>query len=214
MMSLASNLRVRRVRLDLSQKELAKRAGVSQQLIHALETGAIRSTKFVKEIAMALGCAATDLDAKHGVMGELGGSTNEFDRRHGDLPVFAAVETDRGSVAISDVAIDFITKPFPLMNVRGGYGILVAANFMYPEFEPGDYALVNPHIPPIPNTSCIFYREDADGTIGTIRRLTSVTPEEWHVKSWNPPPHEGETNSLPRDVWQKCHRIVGRYFRR
>lgn len=46
----------------LSQKELAKRAGVSQQLIGEIEASRTRSTKAIYKIARALGTAANLLD--------------------------------------------------------------------------------------------------------------------------------------------------------
>lgn len=216
MSSLAINLRTRRARLELTQKDLANRAGVSQQLIHSLETGVIRSTKFVKEIALALGCAITDLDPKYGGVNDYGESSADLDGRHGDLPIYNAAEVEDGMVVIPDVPFDYITRPFPLQNVRGGYGVLVALNLMYPEFDVGDYVLVNPHLPPVPNTSCLFYSETTEGTVGRIRRLVAVTTEHWEVMCWNlqTPQSEPSPDKLLRGKWKKCHRIVGRYVRR
>jgi transcriptional regulator with XRE-family HTH domain len=213
-MSLADNIRVRRAQLDLTQKELAVRAGVSQQLVHALEAGTTRSTKFIKEIALALGCDVSQIDPRHGAVNQFEEPVRSSETRHQDLPIYAAAETDRGVVVIPDQPIDFIPRPFPLLNVRGGYGVLVAADFMRPEFEIGDYALVNPHIPAITDTTCLLYQATDKGTVGRIRRLTQVTPTDWHVKAWNPHSKEDESAILPRDIWHQCHRIVGRYFRR
>jgi transcriptional regulator with XRE-family HTH domain len=213
-MSLADNIRVRRAQLDLTQKELAARAGVSQQLVHALEAGTTRSTKFIKEIALALGCDVSHIDPKFSTVNQFEEPLRAAEKRYQDLPIYAAAETDRGIVVIPDQPIDFIPRPFPLMNVRGGYGVLVAADFMSPEFEPGDYALVNPHVPPIVDTTCLLYQETDKGTVGRIRRLTHISPNEWHVKAWNPLSKEDELAILSRDTWHQCHRIVGRYFRR
>jgi transcriptional regulator with XRE-family HTH domain len=213
-MSLADNIRVRRVQLDLTQKELAVRAGVSQQLVHALEAGTTRSTKFIREIALALGCDVSHIDPRYSKGNQFEEPLRAAEARYQDLPIYAAAETDRGIVVIPDQPIDFIPRPFPLMNVRGGYGVLVAADFMRPEFEPGDYALVNPHIPPIMDTTCVLYQETDKGTVGRIRRISLITPNEWHAKAWNPQSKDDELAILPRAIWHQCHRIVGRYFRR
>ena len=213
-MSLASNIRTRRAFLNWSQKELAQRAGVSQQLINALEGERVRSSKFIREISIALGCTIADLDPNYGVVDESGNSIVNAAGRHGDLPIFGATEAAVGSVIVSDEAIDFINRPDPLLQVRGGYGIIVANSFMFPEFDLGDFALVNPHLPPIPNTTCIFYSEEKEKTIGRIRRLLSVSPTGWNVEAWNPPEGFDATVELPRETWQKCHRVVGRFFRR
>jgi transcriptional regulator with XRE-family HTH domain len=213
-MSLANNVRMRRARLNWSQKELAAKAGVSQQLINAMENGAVRSTKFINEIALALGCSIADLDPKYGSSVELGDSVIDLDGRHGELPIFGAAEAAVGSVIVTMEPIDFIDRPAPLENVRGGYGLIVANDFMFPEFEIGDFALVNPHLPPIPNSSCLIYSEEKNGTIARLRRLTHITPTEWHVKAWNPPEDYPQETVLPRASWLKCHRVVGRYNRR
>lgn len=213
-MSLAANIRTRRAFLNWSQKELAQRAGVSQQLINALEAERVRSSKFIREIAMALGCAISDLDSSYGVMAEDGGSIVNAAGRLGDLPIFGASEADVGSVVVSEESIDFIDRPEPLLNVRGGYGVIVANNFMFPEYEVGDFALVNPHLPPVPDTTCIFYSDNKDQTIGRIRRLLTIAPDRWTVKAWQPAEGFEAVTELPRDSWQKCHRLVGRYCRR
>jgi transcriptional regulator with XRE-family HTH domain len=213
-MSLAANIRTRRAFLNWSQKELAQRAGVSQQLINALEAERVRSSKFIREIAMALGCAISDLDPSYSAMAEDGGSIVNASGRHGDLPIFGASEADVGSVFISEESIDFIDRPEPLMNVRGGYGVIVANSFMFPEYEVGDFALVNPHLPPVPDTTCIFYSDSKEQTIGRIRRLLTIASDRWTVKAWQPAEGFEAVTELPRDTWQKCHRLVGRYCRR
>jgi transcriptional regulator with XRE-family HTH domain len=213
-MSLASNIRTRRAQLNWSQKELAAKAGVSQQLINALENGSVRSSKFIHEIALALGCAIADLDPKYGTTIDHGSSIIDRDGRHGELPIFSAAEAAVGSVVVSMEPVDFIDRPAPLENVRGGYGLIVASNFMFPEFETGDFALVNPHLPPLPETTCLFYSEEKNGTLAKLRRLIQITPSDWYVKAWNPPEGIEVEKILPRATWLKCHRVVGRYYRR
>lgn len=210
-MSLAANIRTRRAFQNWSQKELAKRAGVSQQLINALETERVRSSKFMKDIATALGCSITDLDANYGVMAEDGASITNLSGRHGELPIFGASAVDVETVLVSDESVDVINRPEPLLNVKGGYGIIVANNFMFPEYETGDFALINPHLPPVPETTCIFYSEIDGKTFGRIRRLQIITPEHWTVRAWHPADGFPSVTELPRSVWQKCHRVVGRY---
>jgi transcriptional regulator with XRE-family HTH domain len=51
-----------RAAADMSQGEVGKRAGVSQQLIGEIERGATRSTKAIYRIAKALDVKAYELD--------------------------------------------------------------------------------------------------------------------------------------------------------
>jgi transcriptional regulator with XRE-family HTH domain len=213
-MSLAANIRSRRTLQNWSQKELAQRAGVSQQLINALEAERVRSSKFIRDIAAALGCSLSDLEPSYGGMAEDTRTIIGADGRSGELPIFAATQTDAGSVVVSDQSIDFIDRPQPLLNVRGGYGLIVADNIMFPEYEIGDFALVNPHLPPVPDTTCIFYSDSTELKFARTRRLLNITADCWHVKAWQPADGIEAIAELKRDIWQRCHRIIGRYCRR
>ncbi|PJJ86823.1 transcriptional regulator with XRE-family HTH domain [Brevirhabdus pacifica] len=61
-MSIAENLRRLRKASGMSQKTLAEKAGVGQQLISQLERGENTSSKKLPKIAEGLGCAVHDLD--------------------------------------------------------------------------------------------------------------------------------------------------------
>jgi transcriptional regulator with XRE-family HTH domain len=213
-MSLAANIRTRRAFQNWSQKELAQRAGVSQQLINALETERVRSSKFIKDISTALGCSISDLDPNYGALAEDGTTIVNLSGRLGDLPIFGASEAEAGSVIVSEDSIDFIGRPEPLLNVKGSYGIIVANDSMFPEYDVGDFALINPHLPPVADTTCLFYAENSGKTIGRIRRLQIIAPDVWTVRAWHPTVDIEAVSELPRSVWQKCHRVVGRYTRR
>jgi transcriptional regulator with XRE-family HTH domain len=213
-MSLAANIRSRRVFLNWSQKELANRAGVSQQLINALEAERVRSTKFIREIAQALSCNVSELDGSYGGMSEEGPGLVNAPARSADLPIYGAIETEPGQAYISNEAIDFIERPEPLLNVRGGYGVIISSDVMSPEFEVGDYALINPHLPPVPGTTCFFSSIKQQQSISCIRRLQSIGSDLWTVKAWQSVGGVGIVTDLSREDWPKCHRIVGRFYRR
>lgn len=213
-MPLASNIRVRRSQLNLSQKDLALKAGVSQQLIAALENGAVRSTKFLHEIAVALGTTIGELEPKFGMTAPAPDMAATDPGRHEDLPVFSAEDNDDGTIAVSLEPVDYISRPSPLEFVRGSYGLIIVNELMAPEFEIGDIVLVNPHLPPIPNSSCVFYAADREKPRSHILRLLRSSRSEWCVTSWSFTPDARSERILPRDLWNKCHRIVGRYNRR
>jgi transcriptional regulator with XRE-family HTH domain len=213
-MSLAANIRTRRSFLNWSQKELAQRAGVSQQLINALEAERVRSSKYTRDIAAALGCKLSDLDPSYGGLSEDPSPTLDTFSRLGDLAIHGARETKNGAIIVTAEPIDYISRPEPLANVRGGYGVIIANNTMAPEFEIGDIALVNPHLPAVPGTACIFYTDSKGHELAMVHRLQGITSEHWTVKTWQPGMTSKSEAELPRKIWQKCHRIVGRYYRR
>lgn len=64
--SLGKRIKTRREELELDQVELARRAGVSQPTLANLESGKNQRTKFLPELARALGVSAEWLDTGEG----------------------------------------------------------------------------------------------------------------------------------------------------
>lgn len=132
-----------------------------------------------------------------------------------DLPVFAAAQGGTGVLVVSSDPVEWVARPEPLAGVSKGYGVIILENSMSPEFEPGDIALVHPHLPPKAGSTCIFKKHNPDGTIeAVVKRLRRTTVEAWHVRQWNPPEGEKADFVLKRAEWQECHVTVGRYTRR
>src|SRR6266481_1184588 len=71
-MSLKDNLIRLRTARGLSQQELAKMIGVRQNTIAAIETGATTRTKYLADIARALGVSVDELDPPPGTGGGRG----------------------------------------------------------------------------------------------------------------------------------------------
>jgi phage repressor protein C with HTH and peptisase S24 domain len=84
---------------------------------------------------------------------------------------------------------------------------------MVPEFEPGDIALVNPHLPVVLDTTCIFHAAREDEVRATIKRLRRKTGDTWYLRQWNPPEGTKAEFTLSRKEWPICHRVVGKYSR-
>ncbi len=57
----ARKLRAKRLRMNLTQLELAKKIGVSESYICQIENGKMVSIKKLEQLARALGCEAKDL---------------------------------------------------------------------------------------------------------------------------------------------------------
>lgn len=209
-MNIGAKIKVLRKERHLSQAALAERSGVSQPAIKKIEAGDTKKSRFLPDIARALGVTVTDLEdnskdphnkpitAAQPITGER------------DLPVYGATEGGDGSVILSVDAVDYVRRPAPLANVRDGYGIIVTGDSMRPEFRPGDIALVHPHLPPVSGEACVFYADDHGTVRATIKVFVRATETAWHVEQWNPP----KKLTLPRREWQKCHRVVGKYSSR
>lgn len=198
-------IRHAREQRGMTQGELAKKIGVKQQTIEKIENGKIKNSKHFPMIAMELNVALPTLIPSLKNAGVIPGNQLVGDR---DLPVHAAAEGGRGALIVSTDPVDWVARPGPLLRVKDGYGILISEESMVPEFEPGDVALVHPHLPPIAGSTCVFYKREEDGTsYALIKRLVRITGELWHVRQHNPK----KDLTLKRIDWQICHVTVGRY---
>jgi phage repressor protein C with HTH and peptisase S24 domain len=205
----------------LSQAELAATAKVSQQLIASIETGATRTTKFLLRLAVALDVPPGQLDPDWAHLarqegatagGGVPGSISPAGQR--DLPVHSSAEGGEGFIIVTTDAVDWMPRPPPVAHVRKAYGLYITGESMVPEFEPGDIALVNPNLPVIPDTTCIFYGRGAEDEVrATIKRLRRKTGGTWYLRQWNPPEGTKADFTLSRKEWPVCHRVVGKYSR-
>jgi phage repressor protein C with HTH and peptisase S24 domain len=72
---------------------------------------------------------------------------------------------------------------------------------------------VNPHLPAVPDTTCIFYQTDGGEARATIKRLRRKTGDSWFLRQWNPPERMKADFTLSRKDLPICHRVVGKYSR-
>jgi transcriptional regulator with XRE-family HTH domain len=200
----------------LSQTELAAAAKVSQQLIASIETGTTRSTKFLMRLAKILDVPPDKLDPEWSnldperPLGAIPGLTPSTRR---DLPIHASEDAGGGFVTITNEPADWLPRPSLVAQVRSSYGLYISEESMAPELEPGDIALVNPHLPVVPDTTCIFYQAESGEARATIKRLRRKTSDSWHLRQWNPPDRAKADFTLSRKEWPTAHRVVGKYSR-
>lgn len=208
-MSLKANLLRLRNQKGWTQAELARRAGVSQQVIGDIESGRTIRPRQLHEIAAALSTTIEQLDPEryNRPTVEVAATPIYGDR---DLPIYAAAEGGDGAMIITFDPIAFTLRPAPLIGVKGGYGMYVVGESMVPAYDPGDTVLVNPHLPPSPGRDAVFFHSDGMGqTKATIKRLLRVTSTDWRVMQWNPQ----KEFLLSRAEWPQCQLIVGKYNR-
>ncbi len=207
----------------LSQAELAAAARVSQQLIAAIETGVTRSTKFLLRLAAALDVPPGQLDPEWANVARVEGTAEggaipgavspAIQRDQRDLPIHSSAEGGSGFIIVTSDAVDWLPRPPPVAHVRRAYGLYITGESMVPEFEPGDIALVNPHLPVVPDTTCIFYGAQEGEVLATIKRLRRKTGDSWYLRQWNPPEGMKADFTLSGRDWPICHRVVGKYSR-
>jgi phage repressor protein C with HTH and peptisase S24 domain len=200
----------------LSQNELAAAAKVSQQLVASIETGMTRTTKYLVRFASVLDVPPSRLDPEwtsveeERLAGGLPGST--VSARH-DLPIHASADAGNGFLTITSDPVDWLPRPPLIAQVRNSYGLYVTGESMVPEFEPGDIALVNPHLPVVADTTCIFYQALEGEVRASIKRLRRKAGDSWYLRQWNPPAGMKADFTLSRKEWPIVHRVVGKYSR-
>jgi DNA-binding XRE family transcriptional regulator len=209
-MAVARNVARYRKERGMSQEELARRVGVRQNTIAAIESGLTKKSKYLPDIARVLEVPLFDLDAGEGAhrTPTIPGADLVGAR---DLPLYATVEAGEGAVVMSSDPVDEVRRPAPLVTVKGAYGVIVSGESMVPALRPGDTALIHPHLPPKVEDICLFISEKNGEFIATIKEYVGQTKEHWKVKRYKP---EEKEFTLRKSEWQTCHVSVGRYSRR
>ena len=217
--------RIRTIMGEMTQAEFAESLGVSTQAVNQWLSGAtspgMKSLKVICEkynvdinwLSHGGGLLSSDVEiiqqkpsAEPFGVHNLGFSAPVLGAR--DLPVFAAVEGGEGDLVISTEPVDLVPRPWYLGEVKDGYGVIVTGESMYPAYEPGDIAVVNPRLPYMRGKVHIFTVEQENSHFkATIKRLIAVTETEWKVEQHNP----HKVFSLPRSVWNNAKRVVGKY---
>jgi transcriptional regulator with XRE-family HTH domain len=212
-MELGERIRRAREAKGLSQAQLAKAIGITQPAIQDIEKGDTKRSRYLHDIAGYLGLEI-ESRALPGLAEESAGyipARALMGSR--DFPVYSSAEGGSGQIILSADPVDWVPRPVPVARVPKAYGLYIVGDSMVPEFEPGDVALVNPHLPLLGNATYIFYAEMEGEARATIKRLRRATSEQWLVTQWNPPAGMKSDFALARREWRVAHRVLGKYYR-
>ncbi|WP_187274671.1 MULTISPECIES: XRE family transcriptional regulator [unclassified Methylobacterium] len=227
-MAWQDEIREARQAKGLSQKALANLVGVSQAAIAKIETKDTQTTDLLDKLCEALGIDAATMPEEAFGRGRVTRpsiaqpsriSVPEYAKDPaywaaaagliGDVPLYASAEGGEGALIIERDPIGSAKRPPLLQGVKDGYAIYHVGDSMVPEFEPGDTLFVNPRLPVLVNTSCVFYNTKADEPRAMVKRFLGSTDEEWRVRQYNPM----RDFTLDRAEWGLRHRVVSKNFR-
>ena len=209
-----SRIRQAREAQGLSQQQLAERAGTTQQTIDRIEAGQTQHSRATPAILRALGLETSEtnaLDIKLEPAKLVSGEQLVGER---DLPVYSSAQGGDGALILSTDPIEWVKRPAPLANVRGGYGIYIVGDSMVPRFNPSEIALVHPHMPFKPGIDVVLYKGDVHDHHAIVKHLRGATTTTWKLRQWNPQDGESMDFELDRTEWTVCHVIVGSYTQR
>lgn len=225
--AMANFLRTWREFRGLSQDELARQAGTDKTQISRLELGHRRlTTLWLDRLAPILKTTSAELLSPPQAISTSittprgGAPAPEADLRHilsdglgaaADLPVYASAEGGEGGLVIQADAIEWVSRPAPLANIRRAFAVYVLGDSMAPAYEQGDLILVNPSHPPRRGDDVLLAGEIDNGDMAAlVKRLLSWNADAWKVRQFNPQ----KDFSLSRTAWPKAYVIVGKYRRR
>lgn len=167
---------------ELSQANLAKQAGVSQQLIGQLENGAVLSTTHIYRIAKVLGVPARLLDSEIAEGQDMPART---------IPVVGYVGAGAQIYAIDDHAkgggLDEIECPWDAL-APSTVAVKVRGDSMTPAYYDGDilyYEMQHSDFRHLLGKECVVALADGRKFVKELRRTQSG---EWYLHSHNHEP--------------------------
>lgn len=124
-----------------------------------------------------------------------------------DIPVWASVAAGDGDgeIILTSEPIDFIRRSERTANVRDPFAFHVVGDSMLERLAQGDQVVINPAMPLLPMTDCVFIHQGEDGMMyGLVKRLVRATGDAWKVRQLNP----AKDFELSRRKWTKAYRIA------
>lgn len=194
---MASILRQLREARGWSQQKLADKAGCGQPDIHRLEIG---KKKLTMDWMIRLG-KALEVDPK--VFLEPPGATTPIFRLPGGevavgpkpppqrprddsdmIPVRSAARGGSDQeMFLSDGPIDWLPRPYRLLNVHEPYALYMVGESMIPRYWPGQILYVNPHRPATPGRGVVVTK--ANHAV-LVKEFVRRSNHEVHLHQYNP----------------------------
>lgn len=129
-----------------------------------------------------------------------------------DFPIYTSAQGGATGMVVSYEPIEWVRRPEPLFNVKGGFGMYVVGDSMDPVFVQGDTLLVHPVKPPQRGDDVLVVLRDGDDAshAAMVKRLVGYDRDKVRLRQFNPP----EEFDVEREKIQSMQLIVGSYKRR
>lgn len=170
--TMGARVRYYRERLGLSQDELALRVGAAQQTIQSLESGKIRKSTFLPQIAKTLG---VDFDTL--LFGKLQPTSIQASKpllmaKARRVPLFTTRDCEWVQAFLQDQSVQspsgkWVSMDYSLPFAESGSRLFalklsLSDEAFQPEFRPGDQLVVDPDAPIQPSDPVIVYKLGAE----------------------------------------------------
>lgn len=187
-----------RERQGLSQSELARRLGIKPQSIQQLESGAIRSPRYLHKLAEILRVDWRELvDEADREAAEPSQVAPEsvtplpgFATMSRDLPVMGtAAGGNNGDFSQNGTIADYVRRPAVLDGVKNAFAIYLVGDSMSPRFEHGDLIIVHPGRPIVSGCDVLIELHAVDGEVGhcMVKTYLRKANGSYILRQYNPP---------------------------
>jgi phage repressor protein C with HTH and peptisase S24 domain len=214
-MSIGKRLREARQNARLSQAELARRTGLTQPTLSALENDSSRGSLSIAQIADTLGVNPLWLAEGRGPQylskAPSAAPTSDFEE------IGQIIQPTKSIKVIGEImgGVEGYLEEFSVADENfilahtidpKAYALRVRGDSMRPRYRPGEYLLIEPSYEAHPGEDVAICLEDGRKM---LKELIIVRPKEIEVLSVS----DGQRLTLPRQTIQGMHRVAGHYQR-
>lgn len=124
-----------------------------------------------------------------------------------DVPVWASALAgdEDGTIILTDQPIDYLRRSEDMLGVVSPFAFHIIGDSMEDRLYSGDQVVVNPSLPPLAISDCVFIYTAEDGVIyALVKRLLRSAADHWRVRQLNP----RKDFDLPKKKWAKAYRIA------
>ena len=182
-MSLSTRTKQRRTALGLTQKALAKKAGITQQSLHQIEDGTTKNPRKIVQIARAMSCQPEWLLFGENADTVQAPNTSLGPDIKGHYPLIGWVQAgnwkDIGELDESDIEY----YPCPVKCSNDTFVLRVHGISMEPVFKEGNLIFVDPEVA-WQHNSYVVVRSDEENE-ATLKQLI-VEADKYFLKPANP----------------------------
>lgn len=179
-MSISENIKKIRSRYNLSQKDLASIAGVSDKAVSTWENG-VKEPRMgtIQKIADHFGLQKSNIIEDDGLDYSFTVTDSKTDNPCRPYPVIGEVAAGFGSEAIEEETGDY--EQIPLEWLRGHnpdnfFVLRVKGDSMYPDFQDGDHVLVHRQNSVDSGTVAVMLY---DSEVATLKKVRYKSGEDW-----------------------------------
>jgi hypothetical protein len=193
------------------QETLANAAGTSQAIVSRWTKGSVPEDKHRAGLfaeARRLGLNLADYGSDDGSAPVPRVAAGRQLVGAPDLPVYAAAQGGKGHIIVTFEPIRFVKRPHVLLDVPGGYGILVIDDSMKPAHRHNSIALVNPARHAQPGDEVVLFHVKPEGeSEAMIKLLNGITSKKLKLEQYHP----AKKFEVDQEDWPVRHVVVGNY---